>query len=206
MLCGVINPGSCFSPCLVNGGCLGARIGRGQAILAPCPPVALLSDWESLSTLESLLTVHRLKTHFCLSGAKAYGRDAHSIEYLFFVCIPACRECDQWARLRSDDADWLSGDGHQDPPHQKLISSSLPPRSAEESNQHLLWLPSRSHRGSPRCQHHPWVITIAPCSYAGELSVGPCQAEEQVSEVLLSALVAGRELSCTRIQGGKKKK
>lgn len=132
---------------------------------------------KSLCTLESVLTVHTLKAHFCLSAIEAYGSVARSVEYLLLVCIPPCRECDQWAGLRSDDADWLSGDGHQDPPHQKLVSSSLPPRSAEESNQHLLWFSSSSHGGSPRCQHHPWVITIVPWGYVGKLRVGPAKLE-----------------------------
>jgi hypothetical protein len=98
------------------------------------------------------------------------------------VCIPLCRQRDQWAGLWSDDADWLSGDGHQDPPHQKLLSSSLPPRSAKESYQHVFWLPSSSPRGNPHCQHHPWVITVVHWSCIRKLRVGLCQTEEQATE------------------------
>lgn len=45
-----------------------------------------------------------------------------------------CRECDQRAGLRGDDADRLRSDGHQDPPHQKFICPSIPPRAAQKSH------------------------------------------------------------------------
>lgn len=100
-----------------------------------------------------------------------------------------CRERDQRARLLKDDADWLSGDGHQNPPHQKLTSSSLPPGLRREPHQHLL-VSSSSPRGSPCCQHHPWVITIVtPWAYTGKLRMGPCQTGERVRENVFFARV-----------------
>lgn len=194
--CG-INSDSASSAYWVSEGGLETRI---EERTAHSGPVTLISDWWILSVPLKACWQFTPWSSWCLPGIDAYSGISPSVEYLFLVCIPLCRECDQRARLRSDDADWLSGDGHQNPPHQKLISSSLPPGSAEESNQHLLWFPSSSPRGSPCCQHHPWVITIVPWGYIGKLRMGPCQTGERVREMFLFASVASRELPHNRVQ------
>lgn len=86
----------------------------------------------------------------------------HDVARLTLTSFFFCRERDQRAGLRSDDADRLRGDGHQDSPHQKLVRPSLPPRAAQESHQHLLQLVPLRLRDAPRPQGNRQVPAVTP--------------------------------------------
>lgn len=139
--------------------------GRGCAVHSRSPRVTLqkgshpprLAPALPLPSAEASPTQKSVRKAL-LCDALGSRRCTADSDFSFFFC----RERDQRAGLRSDDADRLRGDGHQDSPHQKLVCPSLPPRAAQESHRHLLQLVPLRLRDAPRPQGNRQVPAVAP--------------------------------------------